>query len=671
MSLNCLFSPKSIAVVGASPDPNKVGHQILKKLTKAKNINLYPVNPKRKEILKITCHPSILDIKAKLDLVIIVVPAFIVPEIIEQCVSKKVEAVVIVSSGFSETGAPGRKLEQKVKQLIKKTNISLLGPNCLGFANPKLDLDITFAKTSPPIGNIALASQSGAVGSFLFDWARKESLGFSKFLSLGNRAGITETDILKTLHQDKDTKVIGLYLESFANGSEFLKVATKVTKNKPVIVLFGGQTDFGSQAAKSHTAALSPKSSVINTVIKQSGCIHAKSLEEFTDLLEIFSLEPKLLDNDIAIITNAGGPGILAADQVSKENLKLTKVKDVFGDALPKHFKTALTNLTRDKKSDAFLIIISPQTNTELELTAKVIVDQFKSKNQPVIVSLLGGDTMNKAKQYLQKQGIATIDFPQKAITYLNKLYHYYHDRTKQQPYPVKTTKLKIINKKTLQKLNLNQKKGLLSWRSSNQLAKLYSLPLVKTTIITKDNLEKTIKDIGFPMVLKADPKEALHRTEKQGLKLNLKSKSAITKAHQALVKDFKTILAQPQISEGIELFIGLKKEDNLPPMITIGSGGIYTEVYQDIIQAFLPLNKKIALQLIKQTKIGQIIMGVRGMPPLAIDKIIDMLLGLSQMAMEVEEIKDLDINPAIISQTKVDIVDIKITVTPSLPTHL
>ena len=239
MSLSSLFTPKSIAVVGASPDTKKVGHQILKKLTIAKSINLYPVNPKRKEILGLTCYPSILDIKGSLDLVIIVIPAFLIPEIIEQSVTKKVGAVVIVSSGFSETGPAGHKLEQKVKQIIKKTNISLLGPNCLGFANPKLNLDITFAKASPPKGNIALASQSGAVGSFLFDWANKENLGFSKFLSLGNRAGLTETKILENLKNDPDTKVIGLYLESFANGSEFLKIASQVTKTKPVIVLFG------------------------------------------------------------------------------------------------------------------------------------------------------------------------------------------------------------------------------------------------------------------------------------------------------------------------------------------------------------------------------------------------------------------------------------------------
>ncbi|MBU1084766.1 MAG: acetate--CoA ligase family protein [Candidatus Beckwithbacteria bacterium] len=663
MILKYLFSPKSIAVVGASSNPEKIGHQILKKLFQAKNTKIFPVNPKRKEILKLTCYPSILDIKDNLDLVIIVIPAFLIPEIIEQCVIKKVGAIVIVSSGFSEIGPVGQRLEQKIKQLLKNTNISLLGPNCLGFANPNLNLDITFAKTSPLNGNIALVSQSGAIGSFLFDWAKKENLGFSKFLSLGNRAGLTETDLLENLKKDSNTKVIGLYLESFANGSDFLKIVSRVTKIKPIIVLFGGKTELGKQAVKSHTAALSPKSAIINTVLEQSGCIQAKSLEEFTDLLEIFSLQPKLLDNDIAIITNAGGPGILAADQISKEDLKLTNLKDVYGDALAEQFKVALANLTADKKSDAFLVIISPQTNTELELTAKVIVEQFKVKNKPVIVCLLGAKTMSKAKQYLQKQGIATIDFPNKAITYLNKLYHYYSNRNRQQSYPVRLTKLKNITKKTLQNLKLGEEKGMLSWVDSKKLGKIYQLPLIKTITLTKDNLNQTIKDFGYPFVLKADPTEAIHRTEKKGLRLNLKSKSAISKAHQDLSKNFKIILAQPQVSEGVELFIGLKREPNLPPMITLGSGGIYTEVYQDVAQAFLPLNKKMILQLIKQTKIGQIILGVRSLPPLALDKIIKMLLGISQMAMENEQIKELDINPAIISQTKVTIVDIKISV--------
>ncbi|MEA3355688.1 MAG: acetate--CoA ligase family protein [Patescibacteria group bacterium] len=663
MNLKHLFSPKSIAVVGASPNPEKISHQILKKLFLAKNTKIYPVNPKRKEILGTVCHPSILNIKDKIDLVIIVIPAFLIPEIIEQCVSKKVGAIVIISSGFSETGVKGKKLENKIKQVLKNTNIPLLGPNCLGFANPQLNLDITFAKASPPKGNIALISQSGAIGSFLFDWAKKENLGFSKFLSLGNRAGLSETDALKSLENDPNTKVIGLYLESFANGSDFLIVASQVAKKKPIIVLFGGQTKLGKVAAKSHTAALSPKPVIINTALKQSGCIHAKSLEEFTDLLEIFSLEPKLLDNDIAIITNAGGPGILAVDQVSQENLKLVKLKDVYGDALAEQFKVALTNLTANKKSDAFLVIISPQTNTELELTAKIIVKQFKNKNKPVIVCLLGGKTVLKAKQYLQKQGIATIDFPNKAITYLSKLYNYYSNKSKLQSYPVRLTKVKKISKKTIQNLELSHKKGTLSWLESKKLAKIYQLPLVRTTILTKANLSQTIKDLGYPLVLKADPSEAIHRTEKKGLILNLKTRSAIIKNYQPLSKKFKTILAQPQINQGVELFIGLQREPNLPPMITLGSGGIYTEIYQDVIQAFLPLNKKIILQLIKQTKIGQIILGVRGMPPLALDKIVKMLLGLSQMAMENPEIKELDINPAIVSQNQVSIVDIKISV--------
>lgn len=665
MNLDKVFKPKSIAVIGASTNPEKLGHQILKKVLKTKNIKVFPVNPKAKKILGLRTYADVSQIQTNIDQAIIVIPANFVSVVLDQVIKKNIKSVIVVTAGFGEFDSKGKKLEAKLKTQIKNSKLAVIGPNCLGYANPQKNLDITFAKTPPPIGNIGLVSQSGAIGSFLFDWAKKEALGFSKFVSLGNRAGINESDLLSYLSKDKQTKVIGLYLESFADGKQFLKTASLAAKLKPVVVLFGGLTELGKTATMSHTAALSPETKIISTAIKQSGCIEAKSLEEFTALLEIFSLEPPLKDNDLVILTNAGGPAILATDQTGVSDLDLVELKDVLGDATTDVFKNTLTNLTNIKTTDAFLIIVSPQTQTDFLMISKNIVKRFKTVKKPVIVSFLGGEVVKTGEDYLHKHGIATITFPKKAVQYFNTLFHYYHDRNKKLPYPVKQSKrgISVKRKHTLTKQGqpASPSQGGLSWQQINKLAKDYKLPLLDTLALSNKNLDQATKKLGFPLVLKSDPSEATHRTEKKALYLNLKSKSAINKAYTQLSKQFSTILAQPQLQEGIEVFIGLKRNKDFPPLLTLGSGGIYTEVYQDTAHAFLPLNKKLLLQLIKQTKIGQILLGVRGQSPMAVDKLIDLILNASYLISDYPEIQNIDINPVIVSNTKASIVDIKI----------
>ncbi len=661
MNLDSVFKPKSIAIIGASTNKDKLGHQILKKVLLNKKIKVYPVNPKARKVLGLKAYPTVTQIKTPIDQAIIVIPAPLVATTLKQCLDKKIKSVIIVSAGFSEIGSEGKKLEDQLKKLIKSSSLALVGPNCLGFSNPKLNLDITFAKTPPPQGNIALISQSGAIGSFLFDWANTENLGFSKFISLGNRAGINESDCLEYLSKDTSTKVIGLYLESFANGQQFLKTASRVSKLKPVVVLFGGQTDLGKKATMSHTAALSPETKIISTALTQSGCIQAQSLEEFTNLLEVFALEPPLKDNDLVILTNAGGPAILAADQAGQSDLDLVTLKDILGDATTKNFKNALADLVKIKTTDAYLIIASPQTQTDFLSLAKNIATQFKTTKKPVIVSFLGGQITKKADAYLHKQGIATIKFPKKAVSYFNTLFRYYHHRNKTTIYPVRSSARTKPSQNQLQKLTANLKPGPLSWQHITRLAKAYKLPLVKTINLTNKNLDSTTHHLGFPMVLKSDPSEAIHRTEKKALYLNLKSKLATKKAHTLLSTHFSTILAQPQLQSGIEVFIGLKRNKNFPPLITLGSGGTYTEIYQDIAHAFLPLNKKLLLQLIKQTKVGQILSGVRGQSPLAVNQLINLVLNASNLITDLPQIQNIDINPVIITASKASIVDIKI----------
>ncbi len=663
MELASLFSPRSIALIGASANKAKLGWQILNKLRQS-HLPIFPINPHESQIANTRAYPSILDVPDPVDLAIVVVPAPIVNVVVEQAAEKKVKSIVVISAGFSETGPQGKKLEIVLKKLCRKQQINLLGPNVLGFANPAKKLDITFAKTAPMPGNIGLISQSGAIGAYLFDWAKSENLGFSKFVSLGNRAGLTETDFLTFLSADPDTKVIGLYLESFADGQKFLSVTSQVARKKPIVVIFGGQTQAGKQAALSHTAALSPETAVIKTALAQAGCIQADNLEAFTGLLEIFSLEPPLVDNDLVIVTNAGGPGILAADKADAVRLKVERPTDVRGDALAEQFNTAFRQVIKDKIKDAFLIILTPQTMTQLELTCQAVVKQFKHIKKPIVVSLLGGEITAKAKEILRKNRIATIDFPQKAVDYLSILFQYWHNRTQQITYPVRRSSLIKVSCPRLQP-------GQQTWQQIKILAKAYHLPLVATKIVKENSLLQLIKEFGFPLVLKADPTEALHRTEKKALFLNLNSAKTVQKYFNQLKSRFTTILIQPQIRSGHELFIGVKRPPSFPPLLTIGSGGIYTEIYQDVGHTFLPVNKTSALKLLAQTKLGQILQGARGLPPTNLRPVIDLILNVSQLALNFPQIEEININPAIINQNKVDIVDIKISAYEETPRRL
>lgn len=633
--MDYFFKPRSVALIGATKTKAKVGQIIWSKL-KQYSGTIYPVNPKFE-------YKNVLDIPGEVDLAVIAVPAITVQSIVAECVAKKVKAIIVISSGFAELGAAGIKLPPPP--------VPLLGPNCFGIANPKLKLDTTFAKTAPPAGNIGLIFQSGALASYLFNWAKEENLGFSKFVSLGNRLNLNENDFLEYFSRDPETKVIALYLESFAGGSGWLKLASRVTRKKPIVVLFGGQTAAGAQASLSHTASLSPPGEVVTAALKQSGCVAAKDLADFTNLLEVFSLEPELKDNDLAIITNAGGPAILATDTAGSLNFDVAKPIDLLGDALAGDFNQALAKVLKDKVSDAVLVIITPQANTEIAKTCEVIVRRFKNIKKPVVVSLLGGQLVEGARKILKSHQIATIDLPQQAAQGLGALLAF-HRRQKPAAYPVRRSYQLSRTSGTLPEV------GRLSWRQAEKLTRTYRIPLVKTV-----ELEQPLKpkSFGWPLVLKADPVGSVHRTEDRAIYLNLSSASALRLAWKQLSRKFPVILCQEQIKEGHELFIGIRRESGWPPMLTLGGGGIYTELYQDLVRQFLPINETVTDQLLRQTRIGRIIAGYRTGVKLAVKEVMKLILNCCRLIEEHPDIAELEVNPALISESSLTVVDLKI----------
>lgn len=628
------FSPRSIALVGASRTPGKVGHTLWRHLQRWGG-RAYPVNPK-------FAYPDLHSVPGPVDLAVIAVPAPAVPAAVQDCLVKKVKAVIVISAGFAEAG-------RLAVPLTPPPGLPFLGPNCFGVAHPAARLDLTFARAAPPPGNIGLISQSGALASYLFTWAREEGLGFSKFASLGNRLDLGENQFLEYLGQDPATKIIGLYLESFKDGTGWLRLASRISRKKPVIVLFGGQTPAGRQASLSHTASLSPPAAIVRAALRQSGCIQAKTMADFTNLLEVFSLAPALTDNDLAIITNAGGPAILAADTASALNLDVGRPIDVLGDGDAARFRAGIDQALGNRQKDAFLVIVTPQAGTDFLAICQALAARFKHLKKPLVVSLLGGRLSRAAESLLRRRRIPTIALPQEAGRSLAALLEFYRGRRHpvypvRRPYQVKPSR--------------RVPEGRLSWQAGESIAKKYGLPLVKTKLAASPVKPP---DLGWPVVLKADPAASLHRTEDKGIYLGLNSAAAFRTAWKRLHQKFPIVLCQEQVKEGHELFISLLRKPGWPPLLTLGSGGVYTELYLDTETVFLPVNTRLAADTLSQTRIGRILAGYRGGPRL-VKPAIKLILLCCRLFEDYSALSELEINPAIVSRTKLTVVDIKLT---------
>ncbi|MEM2094476.1 MAG: CoA-binding protein, partial [Candidatus Bathyarchaeia archaeon] len=418
--LNHFFNPSSLAVIGASREPGKVGYEILRNvLTSGYRGEVYPINPNATEIQGIKCYRSVLDVPGQIDLGIVTLPANLVSRIASEAAEKGLRGLVIISAGFKEAGGDGAKLEREVVDICRKAGIRVLGPNCLGFIDTATPLNASFAPNMPRKGNIAFVSQSGALGTGILDWAVTERIGFSKFVSLGNKADLNECDILDALAGEEETKVILLYIEGITDGERFLKTAGSVTRKKPVIVLKSGVSAAGARAASSHTGAMAGSDLVFNVAFEHTGVIRVSTAQELFDLAEAFSTQPIPAGPNVAIVTNAGGPGILATDSCEKYNLRVASVKpetveklrsglppasgffnpiDILGDAPPSRYKFAVETMLESQEVDSLLVILTPQAMTQPVETARVVIEvAARFKNKPVVASFIGGDSTREA----------------------------------------------------------------------------------------------------------------------------------------------------------------------------------------------------------------------------------------------------------------------------------
>ncbi|MGA1796490.1 MAG: acetate--CoA ligase alpha subunit [bacterium] len=675
--LKKLFSPHSVAVIGASREQGKVGHEVLKNLILGGfDGHIYPVNPKADKILGKRCFPDLSDIKGRIDLAVIVIPAKLVPHALEKCGEKKVPAAIVISAGFKETGKDGAGFEREMLECARRNDIRILGPNCLGLINTDFRLNASFSPDMPLQGSIGFFSQSGALGTAILDWAVGEKIGFSKFISLGNKADISEIDILQVLGEDPHTKVILGYLESVENGSEFIRIAREISKKKPIIIAKAGSTKAGARAASSHTGSLTGSEVAFNAAFKQSGIIRAYSVQDLFNYALAFAYQPLPTGNSVAIVTNAGGPGIMAADACERFHLNpVTPSKDIIdelagflppaagffnpidilGDAGAERYGKTLDVVVKDRKLDGIITILTPQAMTEVNQTAEVLGEVSMNINKPILSSFMGAHSVRDGIERLAKYKIPNYIYPEQAIEAFSKMWAYKqwvdlpdgHYRS----FSGDKERVRAVLQHAMQNETLT-----MSEQSAREILDAYDVSLPRYEVAeTSDAAVEFARSMGFPVVLKIVSPDILHKSDVGGIQVGLQTPEEVRQAFHDIIARCRRFLPKANI-RGVavqnmyqnvrEVILGMSRDPNFGPLIMFGLGGIYVEVLKDVTFRVAPVSEEDARGMITEINAYPLLKGVRGQRSADLDAIVETILRLSQIAGDFPEICDADINP-------------------------
>ncbi len=691
MSLSSFFNPQSLAVVGVSEENTKLGSVIFQNIIEANfSGQLYGVNPKLAGQKKqgYDCFSSIAEIPVELDMVVIVVPGKFVEAVVDDCVENKSKNVVIISAGFSEIGNVD--LEQSMEKKCKDNGINLLGPNCLGTIFPYSGLNASFADGYPEKGKICFVSQSGAFCTAMLDWAAEKEIGFSHFISLGNKSDVSEVEILEHLADDDNVEIFAFYLESLSNGKRFLDLIKKISPKKPIIILEPGKSEKAAEAASSHTGSLAPNSRILEMAYQQSGAIQVFSMRAMFGLLETLTFNPhKNIGKNLAVITNAGGVGVLTTDLTESAHLKLAQFEektlnqlaqslpleantknpvDIIGDAKADRYRTALEIVIKDDSVDQILVLLTPQRTTEVEETAKVIGEINQKTDKNIVASFIGGTRTHLGLPILAQYNIPHFEFPVDATKVLGLLNVNHQDKANQKTPVLESKRNKTIVKEILKAKS--QDFPSLPQDLVNQILESYDFDFPK-------NCGYNDKDLGLecaqrffpnPVVMKISAPGALHKTDVKGVILNVDTEEKFQEAWKALqhsikVAQFKEahIQVQEQVPQGTEVIMGVTKDPNFGHTMLFGSGGIYTEVYRDTAVRVLPCENLDAM--IDETRIGKILKGVRGESPKAIEPLIEVMKKMQQLVLDYPEIVSIDANPVMVTDDRAVCVDFKILI--------
>ncbi len=687
--LHFMFAPKNVALIGATEKPNSVGRTLLWNLiSNPFGGTVYPVNPKRHSVLGIRAYKSLTEIPEQIELVIIATPAITIPTVIKECVNNGVKGVIIISAGFKEIGAEGFKLEQEIITEARKGNIRIIGPNCLGLMSPISGLNATFAGAMAQKGNVGFISQSGAFCTSILDWSFQENIGFSAFISIGSMIDVNWGDLIYYLGDDPYTKSIVIYMESIGNARAFLSAAREVALTKPIIVIKGGRTQEAALAASSHTGALTGSDEVLAAAFRRCGVLQVDTINEIFDMAELLSKQPRPQGKKLTIITNAGGPGVLATDALTFGNGKLAPLSDetiaklneilpshwshsnpidILGDATPERYAKTLEIAANDSNSDGLLVILTPQDMTDPTQTAialKTIASEIKHK--PILASWMGGNTVKEGEKILNEADIFTESYPDDAVRLFNLMWKSnYNLRGLYETPALPAENGKINRQQATDIINKVRNSGrtLLTEFEAKNLLSAYGIPTVVTKIAFTEeeaiNIANQFTSEGEAnqgVVLKLYSETITHKTDVGGVKLNLRSPTEIIKAFQEIKKavnseDFLGVTVQPMIKlDGYELIIGSSIDAQFGPVLLFGTGGQLVEVFQDRSLALPPLNTTLAKRMMEQTKIYKALKGVRGQKSVDLEQLQEILVTFSQLIVENKLIKELDINPLLAS---------------------
>ena len=680
MSLAQFFSPRSIAVVGASTDPAKLGNVILNNLLTGKFLDqdrvLYPINPKAKEILGQTAYPSVLDVPDPIDLAVIAIPYPAVPAAVAECGEKGIPAAIVISAGFREAGLEGAARESELLEVAHKYNIRLIGPNCFGVIDTLTPMNATFSAGMPPTGPMGFMSQSGALGAANLDWAMAGRLGLSKFVSLGNKADVAESDLLQEWGEDSSLRVILAYTEGLPDGQEFIRVARQVGKIKPMVAIKSGVTQAGARAVSSHTGSLAGSEQAYTAAFRQAGVIRANSLEELLDFALAFGYLPRLNGDRVAIITNAGGPGILATDAVERYGLKLARFEperlrdleqflpdaasaanpvDLLGDAREDRYEFALDRVIGDPNVDAIMVLVTPQAMTDVERIAEVIVEAASRADVPVLACLMGQASLGRGPEILNSNGVPRCPFPERGARALYAMNAY--RRYSEEPLPEFET-LEVERETVRELFQSVREAGRLTIGDfeSRDILAAYGLASPEADLApTAEEAAQLAGRIGYPVVLKVASPDILHKTDGGGVRVDLRDAAAGRDAFDLITYRATRYLPEARLwgcivqkmaPAGIEVLIGMNRDPQFGPLVTFALGGIYVEILKDAAFRLAPFSRVEAGAMLNEIRASALLEGVRGQPPADRESIVDALMRIGQLVMDFPEIEELDINP-------------------------
>ncbi len=697
--LDALFAPSSVAVIGATSRPGTVGRTVLENLLRDTfRGKVYAVNAKHDEVLGLKTYKSIRDIPHPVDLAVVATPATTVTQIITECVDAGAKSAVVISAGFKERGVEGAALEQQIKEQLKRSTLRLIGPNCLGIMNPTIGLNATFAKDPPQAGNVAFLSQSGALLSAILDWSHREQVGFSAIVSTGSMLDVGWGDLIYYFGDDPHTKSILLYMESVGDARSFLSAAREVALTKPIIVIKAGRSEAASRAAASHTGALTGSDEVLDAAFRRSGVLRVHNIADLFYMAEVLGRQPRPNGPRLTILTNAGGPAVLATDSLVANGGELAELSpetlqrlneflpahwshnnpiDVLGDADPERYARALEIAAQNPNSDGLLVVLAPQGMTDPLHIAERLKPYAKEYGKPVLASWMGGNSIAEGEAALNSAGIPTFPFPDTAARAFTYMWRYTYNLRGLYETPALTeiSELGDASRKQVEQIINNARtrgRVLLTELESKQLLSLYGIPTVETRVAsTEDDAAAIASGLGFPVVLKVFSETITHKTDVGGVRLNLQDEAAVRSAYRAIQSSvaekagpdqFSGVTVQPMVKpNGYELILGSSIDPQFGPVILFGSGGQLVEVYRDRALALPPLNTTLAQRMMEQTKIFTALKGVRGRKPVDIPALEQLLVRFSQLVLEQRSIAEIDINPLLASPERLLALDARI----------